>query len=61
MRRFLLAVAIAGSGLFSLAFLAISTPLLAAIRIDYRARRSRELELDALGYDDNDPGVDVDA
>lgn len=61
MCRFFIVVALASSGLLSLAFLAISAPLLAVMRADHRARRSREYDLEPLGYDDNDPGTDVDA
>lgn len=62
MRRFLLGVALLSSGLISLVAVAFMEPLLVAMRCDHRARRERDQhdKLGEIGYDDNDPGLDVD-
>lgn len=63
MRRFFAGIGLAVSGALSLAFIAIATPLLAAMRVD-REERNRIEALERVApypYDDNDPGVDVDA
>ena len=62
MRKFLLWPALILSGLASFVFLVLFTPLLAVMRTD---RRQRDLFEDGermrwVGYDDDDPGTDVD-
>ncbi len=42
MRRFCMWCSIIGSGIISLAVLALAGPLLAALRVDARERRARE-------------------
>lgn len=54
MRRFTLAVALAGYGLFWLIACVIAGPLARAMRRPPAPNRPE------IGYDDNDPGIDVD-
>lgn len=55
MKRLLVAVALLGAGLLSLALVLVASPLNAAMRAD---RRAREESDDT--FDPDDPGLDVD-
>lgn len=61
--RFWIALRLAGAGLFWALAYAVLCPLAAVMRQDQRVRVHAELDRRAeeIGYDDNDPGVDVDS